>query len=150
VEEAEYKSVYGELTTIPCVYEKALTNQKARCDLAGHFCLADREGYACQSLAASSQCRHFLKNLREKSIFSLKIPEVDGPLPHNMEIRIQVGGVQGLLHVLGDEVLEGLTENSVHALINRVLQRYECVEKFPYSEIVRAVSQFKGRQRRKR
>jgi len=150
VEEAEYKSVYGALTTIPCVYEKALTNQKARCDLAEHFCLADREGYACQSLEASRRCKKFLENLREKSIFSLKIQEVDGPLPHNIEIRIQVGGLQGLLHALGDEALEGLTENSVYALIERVLQRYESVEKFPYSEIVRAVSQFKGRQRRKR
>jgi len=150
VEEAEYKSVYGDLTTIPCVYEKALTNQKARCDLAEHFCLADREGYACQSMEASSLCKKFLENLREKSIFSLKIQEVDGPLPHNMEIRIQVGGLQGLMNVLGDEVLERLGEKSVHALIEQVLQRYQSVELFPYSEIVRAVSQFKGRQRRKR
>lgn len=150
MEETEYKSIYGVLTTIPCVYEKALTNKKACCDLAEHFCLADREGYACQSMESSSLCKKFLEKLREKSVFSLKTQEVDGPLPHNMEIRIQAGGLQGLLHVLDGERLDGVAEKSVHEVIERVLQRYQSVENFPYGEIVRAVSQFKGRQRRKR
>jgi len=150
VEETEYKSVYGVLTTIPCVYEKALTNQKSRCDLAEHFCLADREGYACQSMEASNLCKNFLAILREKSIFSLKIQEVDGPLPHNMEIRIQAGGLQGLLYVLDDESDEGLCDKSVHEIIASVLRCYPGVDSFPYSVIVRAVSQFKGRLRRQR
>ncbi len=155
MEEDEYKSTYGELTQIPCAYEKALTNRKAACVQALHFCLADREGYACRDSVLSDNCRHFLETLREKSRFSLKLQNTKDPLAHNMELKIQVGGLQGLMcqvtpSSLTNEVVEpGFIEN-IQAVLDAAQQQYKAIALFPYSEIVQSVTRYKGRQRRKR
>jgi len=50
MEESEYKSTYNALASVRCVFEKALTNNRAKCVLSRHFWLADREGYACKDM----------------------------------------------------------------------------------------------------
>ncbi len=93
MEEDEYKSTYNQLADIRCVFEKALLNHRgnhqAKCSLPRHFCLADREGYSCKNVESADRCGEFLKKLREKSTFVLKLHEINGPLPHNMEIRVR-------------------------------------------------------------
>lgn len=145
MEEAEYKATYNELTQVPCVFEKALTNQKAVCDLARHFCLADREGYACSSSDCSLQCYRLLTQLREKAQFSLKLHKVAGKLPHNMEIRVQAGGLEGLTRLLGIDAL-----SSVHHVIRSAMAEYGGIAAIPFSEIMQAITRFKVRKRHKR
>lgn len=157
MEEDAYKETYGDLTQVPCVYEKALTNQRASCQFARHFCLADREGYACQSAGYSEQCRYFLEKLRENSRFALKTHEVAGALPHNMELKVQVGGLLGLTGLLSDRSDIAISGDDLHAriedihsLLETVLQQYDGVEQIPYNRIVPSITRFKARQRRKR
>jgi hypothetical protein len=148
VEENEYKSTYKTLTTIRCVFEKALTNHRASCHLSKHFCLADREGYACQNEQAASRCRDVLEKIREKSAFVLKLHDVDAPLPHNMEIRVQVGGLTGLVKTVveGDEPEKSDIDNAMTAAI----EHFGSVDKLPYSEIMQSVVKFQGRCKRQR
>lgn len=153
MEESEYKSKYNELTPVRCVFEKALTNNRAKCGLSNHFWLADREGYACNNIGSSVKCSELLKKLRENSIFVLKLKAIDGPLPHNMEIRVQVGGLSGLVKQLQDESETGSTQwvtEDINALINMAVEQFGSMEKLPYSEIMQSVVQFQGRQRRQR
>jgi len=146
MEEDEYKATYSELTSIRCVYEKALTNNRARCRLSRHFWLADREGYACKSSEASEKCHKILTKIREKSSFVLKIREIDGPLPHNMELRVQVGGLQGLQRQ--QQADDNGTIEDISNLIRQSLQRYGSIDALPFSEIMQSVVHFKGRKRR--
>ncbi len=153
MEEDEYRSTYNELASVRCVFEKALTNNRARCCLAKHFCLADREGYACSELESSVTCREFLKTLREKSIFVLKINEIKGALPHNMEIRVQAGGLYGLAKSLGIQTNESVTPpmiDDIHQLIKKMAGNIGTADKLPYSEIIQSVLRFKGRRRQSR
>lgn len=153
MEESEYKFKYNELTAVRCVFEKALTNNRAKCGLAKHFCLADREGYACKDRESSIKCGKLLEKLREKSIFVLKLREIDGPLPHNMEIRVQVGGIMGLAKLVLDKeniVSTGLVTDDINAVVNRAIDDFTTLDRLPYSEIIQSVVQFKGRQRRQR
>lgn len=147
MEEDEYRSTYKELANVRCVFEKALTNHQAKCTLARHFCLADREGYSCQSVEASQKCSELLKMLRENSIFALKLREIDGPLPHNMEIRVQAGGLIGLAKLFEkvDAPPEGISRLRVQAQ-----EKYGSLENLPYSEIIQSVVQFQGRRRKQR
>lgn len=153
MEENEYKSKYNDLTTIRCVFEKALTNHKAKCELAKHFCLADREGYACESEEASGKCHELLKKLRENSIFVLKLHEIDGPLPHNMEIRVQVGGMAGLVKAVMKEKADDtapLVTKDINGVVVKAAEEFGSLEDLPYSEIIQSVLQFQGRRRRQR
>ena len=151
MEESEYRSVYNERTTIRCVFEKALTNHKAKCSLSDHFCLADREGYACKDKVSSSNCREILDKLRDNSRFVLKLREINGPLPHNMEIRVQAGGLMGvarLLDPLPEE--EQLAASDIKAVVQAVIAKYGSLDALPYDEIVQSIVQFQGRKRRQR
>lgn len=159
MEENEYKSTYKTLTTIRCVFEKALTNQRATCHLSKHFCLADREGYACQNEQSASRCRDILEKLREKSVFVLKLHDIDTPLPHNMEIRVQVGGLTGLVKSVpsdkGIEQVEAPMENDsgkhdIDQAVTAAVKCFGAIEKLPYSEIMQSVVKFQGRRKRQR
>lgn len=144
MEENEYKATYRQLTQIPCVYEKALTHLKARCELARHFWLADREGYACGSEQASANCCKLLESLREKARFALKLKEVQNQLPHNMEIRIQAGGMEALCQLAGLPA-----GSSIHHVVERLQQRQGGIEAIPYSDIMPAIAAWQGRKRRR-
>ncbi|MBE9567307.1 MAG: hypothetical protein IMF14_01335 [Proteobacteria bacterium] len=154
MEEDKYRSTYNELTPVRCVFEKTLTNHQAKCLKARHFCLADREGYACSDKASADKCRKFLEKLREKSIFVLKLREINGPLPHNMEIRVQAGGVKGLSRLETPESGSGSNDaevsEDINALLDRSIEKFGSLDDFPYSEIIQSVVKFQGRRRRQR
>ena len=151
MEEGEYKSTYNELVSVCCVFEKTLTSNQARCRLSRHFCLADREGYACSDVESSAKCCEFLEILRKKSAFVLKVHEIKGPLPHNMEIRVQVGGITGLAKLIekqaGGRLKQPVVED-IHGLIKKTTEKIGPFDMLPYSEIIQSVVQFQGRRRR--
>ena len=152
MEENEYKSTYNNLTAVRCVFEKALTNNKAKCSLSNHFCLADREGYSCKDNDSSRECSELLKKLRKKSIFVLKLHEIDGPLPHNMEIRVQVGGLAGVSKLVGEEVVDmpQLVTKDISGVLFKAKDLFGSLDNLPYSEVIQSVLQFQGRRRRQR
>jgi hypothetical protein len=153
MEESEYKSTYNELASVRCVFEKALTNNRAKCRLSSHFWLADREGYACEDSEASDRCNELLKKLRENSIFVLKLHEISGPLPHNMELRVQVGGLTGLQKLVENETdvhINQFVTDDVHGLLDNMISSFGSMDTLPYSKIMQSVVQFQGRQRRQR
>lgn len=153
MEEDEYKSTYNELTPIRCVFEKALTNNHARCRHAKHFCLADREGYSCEDAPSSQRCKQLLAQLRQKSQFVFKLPNIGDALPHNMEIRVQAGGVRGMAKLTGTgfvEVNGAKIVEDISGAIATAVDRFGSIETLPYSEIIQSVEQFQGRRRRDR
>lgn len=151
MEEDEYRSTYNELADIRCVFEKALTNHQAKCGLARHFCLADREGYSCENKNSADRCDEYLKKLRQNSTFVLKLHEIEGPLPHNMEIRVQAGGVLGLARQIDEQKsVKSPVVDDINRLLEQAQKKYGQLDALPYSEIIQSVVQFKGRRRRQR
>jgi len=77
----------------------------------------------------------------------LKLREVDGPLPHNMEIRVQAGGLNGLAKLL-DQANTPLED--IRRILAQAQKKYGVLENLPYSEIIQSVVQFQGRRCRQR
>ena len=148
MEESEYKLTYNQIARNRCEFEKALTNNKAQCGHARHFWLADREGYACKARESSAKCRELLDNLRENSRFALKLQQTGDSLPHNMEIRVQAGGLQGLQSVVDGGDRSRIED--IHDLLERAKAAFGSLDALPYNRIVQAVSAYQGRERRKR
>lgn len=146
MDEQEYKSTYHKIASVRCVFEKALTGNHARCSCARHFWLADREGYACKSSSAADKCGELLRILREKSRFVLKLQETGEPLPHNMELRVQAGGLQGL----SSHFEAGSTGQiaDVYALVLRAYVNFGDFGRLPFDEIVKFIARFQGRKRK--
>jgi hypothetical protein len=155
MEENEYREVYYSAIPTRCVFEKGILARRCDCAQARRSNLAEREAVACSSDAAQARCVQWLKQLREKSAFALHLPEVDGTfsegpvprsqLPHNQEMKIQIGGLQGLAQALGLEVEEGI--NDVYRLMETAGETWGGWEQFPFAEVVRAVSHYKSRAR---
>jgi hypothetical protein len=148
MEESEYKSTYDEITRIACVFEKALTNNQCRCSYSQHFWLADREGYSCKSASASTQCARLLEKLRETSRFSLKLATVGNQLPHNMDIRVQAGGLSGMQKLYGDKAVSKVSD--VRQLVEVAMTREGTLDDLPYSEIIKSIAEYKTRSRSKK
>jgi len=148
VEESEYKSTYSEIASIRCEFEKSLTNNKARCAYSRHFWLADREGYACKSEESSAKCRGLLEKLRENSRFILKLQQIGDKLPHNMEIRVQAGGLSGVQSLFTSGQQDKIED--IHALIEKAEAEFGGLEQLPFDQIVQSISRYQGRKSRKR
>ena len=148
MEENEYRSTYSEIANIRCEFEKALTNNKAKCSHSSHFWLADREGYACKSAVSSARCRELLEKLRENSRFILKLKQAGDTLPHNMEIRVQAGGLAGIQILFTPGRQHKIDD--IFALVEQAEVEFGGLDKLPYNQIVQSISRYQGRRSRKR
>ena len=147
MDEQEYRSAYQNVNPIRCVFEKAINSRQCNCSQATRFNLADREGVSCDSQHAQSICSELLSQLRQKGRFALQLALEQEQLPHNAEIKIQNGGVRGILKQID---VPQLNENDIYGVIQAALGEFKTIGEFPFSEIVREVSAYQPRKRRQR
>ena len=157
MEESEYRDTYHDFNQRRCLFEKSILSRKTMCENAHRFCLADREGVACQKQSAHAQCTLLLTELRNNARFALKQTNLDEPLPHAKEIKVQTGGLLGLQSILDDSSVpesdreqgpEVVIEN-IYALVQQAITKYGNLDSLPYNEIARMIVQFEGRKRRR-
>ena len=88
-----------------------------------------------------------MNHLRNQTRFVFKLNEIDGPLPHNKEIRVQNGGLSGLQKLLGieqDKVVD------VQAIINQAVTEYGDIKDLPYDVLMQSVMAYKVRPKKQR
>ena len=144
--EDEYRKTYQQVNEIRCVFEKALCSLRCSCSKSKSFRLADRTCYGCHSKNAQKQCAEFLNKLRGQTRFVFKISEIDGPLPHNKEIRVQNGGLLGL-QKLQDINLEKVED--IQAIISSAMEKYGDMSQLPFDIVMQSVMAFKARPKRR-
>ncbi len=150
MEEGEYRQTYHEFNQLRCKFEKSILSRQTMCEHAHRFCLADREGIACNNNEANRQCDLLLTQLRSKAIFALKLTKIEGPLPHAKEVKVQTGGVMGLNNIINNETPTSSNVENIFALIEQAKHKYGRLETLPYDEIARQIVQFEGRKRSRR
>lgn len=148
MDEDEYKQIYGRINSVPCVFEKALCSQFCACSKGHIFRLADRHGAGCKSSMSQQLCAELLDQLRKQTRFVFKISEIDGPLPHNKEIRVQNGGVSGLLKLVDPEY-SGEPVNDVNQVMKEVLDKYGSIDAVPFDIVMQSVMAYKARPKRR-
>lgn len=148
MEEQEYRATYQEINQRRCIFEKAINSRRCACEQSARFCLADREGIACNSENGNKLCIEFLGTMRHKARFSLQMTRADGPLPHNKEIRVQTGGLLGLQKLLCPERENSDAVENVYELVNQAISEFGQLDALPYDRIVQAIVSFQGRRKR--
>ena len=144
MDETEYRSAYQDINPTRCVYEKSINSRVCNCSCAKRFNLADREGVSCNSPQAQKICVELIGVLREKARFVLQQTSIDGPLPHNADIKIQNGGVKGLVKLMDNPTCN---EQDIHRVILGALEKYQSLEQLPYSDIMQEIAAYQGRRR---
>lgn len=156
MEEGEYRDTYHDFNQRRCLFEKSILSRKTMCENAHRFCLADREGVACQEQSAHAQCTLLLTQLRNNARFALKQTNLDEPLPHAKEIKVQTGGLLGLNSILNNTPAQEpksdqdqeVSIKNIFALVQSAIMKYGDLDSLPYGEIARMVVQFEGRKKR--
>lgn len=166
--EDQYRKTYQAVNHQRCALEKLVLLHYGHCQYAEKLLLAEREAMACHSESAQKQCLILLDELRKNARFSLQRTQMDGPLPHAQEIKIQAGGIFGLqqalkqkdtanIEHLHDEHLKFDNDKTrpienVYQVIIEGIKRFGSISQFPYGEIVKSIIHFQipKRSRRKK
>lgn len=145
MDEKHYKETYSSINPTRCVFEKAINSRVCNCSKSQRFNLADREGVACTSKSYLSRCDNFLSQLHNNARFALQRLELN-QLGHAQEIKIQNGGLLGLQREFNDnEKVE-----DIQAVITAAEKKFNCIEEFPYSNIMQVISVYQIRPKRSR
>lgn len=143
MDEIAFRNVRGEINRLPCVFERALLARHAVCDLAVRHQIAERESISCEQAAAHGACSRMAELLREKSAFALGLTATQRILPHAMVMKIQCGGLDGLMALLDGDA----TAPDAGRLVRLAAERYGDLGELPFSEIVQGVAAWKARRR---
>lgn len=150
MDEEQFRATYHRLNPTRCIFEKAITNRRCDCEKKRKFTLATREGIACRTDTDLQQCTHFLNKLRDSSRFALKIVTVDGPFPHNKELRVQAGGTLALQKMLYSQSSQPEVTTNINQLIRTALLEYGSLEDIPYGELIKGVLTYKVRNKKRK
>lgn len=147
MDEDEYRKTYQQINETRCIFEKALCSLRCSCSSSRPFRLADRSCYGCHSPDDLKLCTALLEHLRNQTRFVFKINEIDGPLPHNKEIRVQNGGLLGLQKLLD---IDDEKVGDVRAVIAQSILKYGEIEALPFDSIMQSVMSYKVRPKRQK
>ena len=147
MDEKEYKNAYNRINQLKCVFEKAMCSLKCNCAQGSMFRLADRHGYGCHSPLEQKRCNEFLDHLRSQTRFVFKLNDIDGPLPHNKEIKVQNGGLYGLQKLVMNGSPE--TVENVSAVIDSAIEKFGSIEQIPYNQVMQSVMSYQTRPKRR-
>lgn len=146
-----FRKTYREVNEVFCLFEKSVLTNECRCRQAQRFCIAEREGVHCRSESGQARCQRWLELLREQARFALRTDETQRRLlPHGKAVRLQVGGMRGLMLVLdGDQSIDNGIED-IDGALAEAEDRFGSLASLPFSEIMREVAAYQVRKRSRR
>lgn len=146
MDENKYRETYRSVNPLQCPFEKTLNSRRCLCKKMEKIHLADRECVGCIDKQAWQNCRDFLTLLRINAKFALKLTEINGPLPHGKEIKVQNGSIIGL-----DKLFNPKNKNKpdIYLLLEQALAKYKTFEQLPLDQLMPSIMHFKARATRK-
>ena len=88
--------------------------------------------------------------MREQARFALRADEERRLLPHGKAIRLQVGGIRGLIKVLDPRAPTSKSVDDVDAMLAAAEKKFHDLKNAPFSEIMREVAAYQVRKRSRR
>lgn len=128
-----------------CPFEKAILTHFCDCSQAERFCIAERSGVQCRSETARDRCIRLLGLLREQARFALRQLDQESALSSAKGMRLQVGGLRGLVQILGSDQSDLHTLGDVHRLLQDLEQGYPALAGLPFGPIMREIAAFRSR-----
>lgn len=145
MDEEQYRETYQQVNALPCVFERAILRRCGNCESAQHLNIAEREAIRCLSESSRKDCKEFLVVIHEKSAFAIGEQNPAEKLPFSKEIKIQCGSIAGLVNAFGKD-----SENpGVHTLIQTATTTSGDINNLPFENIIRDISSFKSRRKRR-
>ena len=123
------------------MFTKALLVHAARCELAIRHSAGEIDALTCSSPVARTNCATLSALLRERAMFTLRLPRSPAPLVHAKALQLQCGGLRGLQDALG------ASHADVHSLIGLAHERHGSLLDLPWQQVVDAIAAWQPRRR---
>lgn len=150
MDETEYRELYHSVNQQRCCFEKAILTRRFGCAKLVKINIADREAAACSDKIAQAKCQTLLAMLRKNAAFALKATSSSNTLPHAKEIKAQCGGMIGVAQVQAPQQEMPTGVDDIYQCIQDAIEIFGSLESLPYAEIIKILTLFKGRRKRKR
>ncbi len=129
-----------------CPFAKALLSAHSRCRHAQSFHIAERHGIQCQGPESAQQrCDQLAKLIHEQSRFALGVTHLPTQMTSNMELRIQCGGINGIINCLQPPGLEPPVD--IDILLTQAIDQFGNLEQIPFSRVAQSITQWQPRRR---
>ena len=147
-----FRETYRGVNERACIFERAVLTRQCDCSRAERFCIAEREGVACNSKEGHEHCAVFIAVLREKARFALRDTAAEGKdaLPYGKAMRVQVGGLRGLQTALRTKSSSAGSIDDVYDLIRKAIATYGKIDAVPFADIMPHIAAYRGRTRSRR
>ena len=145
-----FRKTYREVNQVYCAFEKSILTNECGCSQAERFCIAEREGVHCRAEDRQARCLRWLELLRAQARFALRADEERRLPPHGKAIRLQVGGMRGLIKALDQPDPTSKPVADVDATLAAAENRFKDLKNAPFSRIMREVAAYQVRKRSRR
>lgn len=146
-----FRTTYQQVNERFCAFEKSLLTNQCTCSESERFCIAEREGVHCHTDEGQQRCLEVLDILREQARFALRTDNSSRrTLPHGKAIRIQVGGMRGIYHVLNPDQPIPVTVIDINVILLAALERYNKFSNMPFSDIMQQIAAYDVKKRSRR
>lgn len=127
-----------------CPFSKPIIGNWCRCELANLEERCAGKMTCKKSDQHLAGCRNLVDIFKEKSRFVLGLSSQEDELTHQQLMKIRCGGLQGMHRVLqGDNRIPDVLET-----LELARKRYNNLEDFPFSEIVKDIQDFTHRKKK--
>jgi len=131
-----------------CPFARALLKGQIRCQQAQSYHVAERHGIQCNNPEQQLFCLGFSDHLHAKSRFALGVTHLPQQRTSNMELKVQCGGINGLLEALNTQLTPA--NNDLQQLLEQAREQFNGIDQLPYQQIIQSMSQWQPKRRGKR
>ena len=98
----------------------------------------------CNQPEAQTTCESLALQLHQQSRFALGITHLPQQMTSNMELRIQCGGLNGIMSCLA-QAPEPPAD--IYSLVEQAVTQFGGIEQIPYSKVAQSINQWKPKRR---
>ncbi len=155
MDDEQYRQAREAISQPRCCYEKAIQHGYFGCQWHRRVALGERESLHCTRQVAYTDCDTFHSLTLKQSGFALGSPRMPVHLSFNQAMKVQIGGLRGVIVLAGKPVMEpGRTSMpELHDISDELAQLKErnngSFESVDFSGIMPQISGFSARRRRK-
>ena len=149
MDEDSYRSTLSGIVTEVCVFERSILARHCFCRHAHIFNLAEREGVRCEAGDRNKNCVRIKDFLRESVNFTFHIKDSEEKLPYAKQIKMQAGGLHAIQGLLLEPKPNQEKVEDIHQLVIDLETKYPDLSQLPMVEILKEISTFKVRHRKK-
>lgn len=129
-----------------CAFSSALITKPFSCQNALEITRRDGPTIGCTSEEMQQKCERIYNALKTNAIPELGYQDDLTQMPHSVLMKIQMGGLLGLQHLIDGS--EDTRVADIQVLMNAVVDKYQPITTLPVDKIISHISAYKIRRRK--